>query len=463
MQTIHLDISNKGVYSCIYAKQGDVGRKFCLIVTNNGVPYECEEALVSVWYKGDSGEGNYTDIGESSAIEIRGNKITVSMIQQMLTNPGGGVLSLSITDDDGNQIGLWNIDYCVEEKPGANSEEAKQYYDAFSKSTEQLLQAANLIASSQERIDMIIQSRNKSTAGLIYPLATENVPNGFLPCDGRECSRTEYSELFEAIGTIYGEGDGSTTFNVPDLQTRVPVGVGDGYDLGDDGGEEKHTLSVEELPSYSISIPGRLNSTSGGSGAFEYSGNWQAETTYNIESGGSGQAHNIMQPYTVVNYIISTGKEIEYVVAGGGVVSNFVSVDGQTFRQTFEEHDLIAGTLYLITSDEWLEGPNKGDIVLATGDSSYAFQVNIIGEKGEKGDPGTGGGGSSVVFGYGVPNDETEGELGTFYFDEYERELYMCIDIWAEGEKVWHKISVDEDEIVQKVLAALPSAEEVGF
>lgn len=76
---------------------------------------------------------------------------------------------------------------------------------------------------------------------------------------------------------------------------------------------------------------------------------------------------------------------------------------------------------------------------------------------------GSGGGGSSVVFGYGAPDDDTECKLGSFYFDKGDRELYLYYDFGAYGEKYWAKISVDEDKIVQKVLAALPSAEEVGF
>ena len=73
------------------------------------------------------------------------------------------------------------------------------------------------------------------------------------------------------------------------------------------------------------------------------------------------------------------------------------------------------------------------------------------------------GGGTSVIFGDGAPKEDTAGEKGTFYYDIYMGELYLCHDHGAYGENYWRKISVDEDEIVQKVLAALPSAEEVGF
>ena len=57
------------------------------------------------------------------------------------------------------------------------------------------------------------------------------LPRGFLDCDGAEVSRTTYDRLYARIGTIFGEGDGSTTFNLPDLRGRVPMGSGQGAGL----------------------------------------------------------------------------------------------------------------------------------------------------------------------------------------------------------------------------------------
>ena len=132
MQTIYLDISNKGVIPKIHAKQGDVGRKFLVMVTDSGVPYTLEnDSLISVWYEGASGEGNYSTIGEKSAFSVSGNKIIVEMVTQMLTNSGNGVLSLVITDKSGYQIGMWNIEYETEAVPGMDSPFADQYYTAF--------------------------------------------------------------------------------------------------------------------------------------------------------------------------------------------------------------------------------------------------------------------------------------------------------------------------------------------
>lgn len=67
---------------------------------------------------------------------------------------------------------------------------------------------------------------SNAVIGTIVPYAGTTAPYGYLMCDGSEVSRTQYYQLFNVIGTTYGEGDGSTTFKVPDLRESVPVGVG---------------------------------------------------------------------------------------------------------------------------------------------------------------------------------------------------------------------------------------------
>ena len=158
--------------------------------------------------------------------------------------------------------------------------------------------------SVAEQIDSIL-SNYTNKAGFIYPLATNSVPDGFLLCDGSAYLRKDYPELFAAIGTVYGAGDGSTTFNVPNLSTRVPVGTGTGYELGATGGEATHKLTVDEIPRHSHTFDRAGIDTDtdwiGGAGTAKI----VSDTTSSI---GSDQPHNNMQPYTVVNYIIATGK-----------------------------------------------------------------------------------------------------------------------------------------------------------
>lgn len=104
--------------------------------------------------------------------------------------------------------------------------------------------------------------------GTVLAFAGKTPPGGFLLCDGSAVDRKKYGPLFNAIGTTYGDGDGSTTFNLPDLRGRSVFGkddmngttaagrltaAGSGVDgttLGAAGGTEKHTLTAAELPSH---------------------------------------------------------------------------------------------------------------------------------------------------------------------------------------------------------------------
>lgn len=81
-----------------------------------------------------------------------------------------------------------------------------------------------------------------------------SVPDGFLACDGSAISRNEYRRLFAAIGTTYGNGDGATTFNLPDLTGRFVVGSGGGYVAGETGGEEQVTLQQADMPTHAHTV-----------------------------------------------------------------------------------------------------------------------------------------------------------------------------------------------------------------
>lgn len=141
----------------------------------------------------------------------------------------------------------------------------------------------------------------KQKAGFIYPLASANVPEGFLLCDGAEYLREEYPELFTAIGTIYGSGDGVSTFNIPNLQTRVPIGMGDGYELGNVGGEETHTLTINEIPAHThkltvVNPEGNIGSKS--TDQIQYGYDYNNNTYYTndnaMTSTGGSKSHNNM-------------------------------------------------------------------------------------------------------------------------------------------------------------------------
>lgn len=91
--------------------------------------------------------------------------------------------------------------------------------------------------------------------GSITPYTKSNIPEGFLVCDGSEVSRNDYSDLFAVIGTTYGSGDGSSTFNLPSLGGRVVIGSSQNHAIGASGGEETHTLITDEIPSHTHTVP----------------------------------------------------------------------------------------------------------------------------------------------------------------------------------------------------------------
>src|SRR5690606_20957810 len=85
----------------------------------------------------------------------------------------------------------------------------------------------------------------------LWPAAA--APDGYLICDGSAISRTTYAAIFTVLGTTYGTGDGSSTFNLPNLKGRVPVGLDSSqteFDaLAETGGANTHTLTIAQLPS----------------------------------------------------------------------------------------------------------------------------------------------------------------------------------------------------------------------
>ena len=200
-------------------------------------------------------------------------------------------------------------------------------------------------------------------AGIVIPFAGTVAPQGCLLCDGSAVSRTTYSALFAVIGTTYGAGDGSTTFNIPDLSGRVVIGSSQSHALGTTGGSETVTLTADQLPEHSHVVPqhghgndiviktpklshtitqpaykynapkadsvrvasggttvkGARNSTAAtrstnvsvaahASVACTSSSSITPCNALNSGSYGNGSSHNNMQPYTAVNYLICTGE-----------------------------------------------------------------------------------------------------------------------------------------------------------
>ena len=199
-------------------------------------------------------------------------------------------------------------------------------------------------------------------AGIIMPFAGTVAPQGCLFCDGSAVSRTTYAALFAVIGTTYGEGDGDTTFNIPDLSGRVVIGVSNSHALGTTGGSENVTLTADQLPAHTHVVPQHghgndiviktpeLSHTITAQPMYKYnkpkSSKAYSITRYNVINGtstqtasrttnvsiadhkveldvggsispcdsfdsgsyGGNSSHNNMQPYTAINYLICTGE-----------------------------------------------------------------------------------------------------------------------------------------------------------
>lgn len=172
--------------------------------------------------------------------------------------------------------------------------------------------------------------------GIVLPWGDSTAPSGFLECDGSAVSRTTYATLFGIIGTTYGSGDGSTTFNVPDLSDRVIISKSPSFALGSTGGANSvaaagniggsagnTTISTPTLASHSH-IGSSTRNRGPGPNNPDPEGSQQTQvrspvTVYNIGNAGGGGAHShpvsanfsggtdsVLQPYSTVMYIIKT-------------------------------------------------------------------------------------------------------------------------------------------------------------
>ena len=177
-------------------------------------------------------------------------------------------------------------------------------------------------------------------SGTIVPWSDSSIPSGFLECTGQAVSRSTYATLFGIIGTTYGSGNGSTTFNVPDLQDNVAVSKSGTKNLGSTGGANTVTstgnvggstanasLSESQLASHKHTFgtiyknnpqygPKPLNFNNEGQGGRNENMTWFQNNMNNTGSGGghshnmsasfSGDATSVVQPYLTVVYIIKT-------------------------------------------------------------------------------------------------------------------------------------------------------------
>lgn len=158
--------------------------------------------------------------------------------------------------------------------------------------------------------------------GTILDFAGTAAPSGYLMCFGQAVDRTTYADLFDVIGTVWGVGDGSTTFNVPDLRGRIGAGKDDmggtaanrlttavsgvdGLTIGAVGGAQSHTLTISQIPAHDHTYQdwGAPGSNPGWD-TLNNPVQWNQMRTTSQTGGGS--PHNNVQPTAVILKIIKT-------------------------------------------------------------------------------------------------------------------------------------------------------------
>ena len=180
-----------------------------------------------------------------------------------------------------------------------------------------------LVNENFDKIDAAL-----SVTGAVQLYAGSTAPSGWLICNGQAVSRTTYAALFAVIGTTYGAGNGSTTFNIPNLVNKTVRGSNS---LGKTGGSDTVTLSTANMPAHTHGA-GSLSIASSGAHAHVFTttnnlgGNYVCRgggtNTANITatsggahthtvsgstaSTGSGSAVTVTNPYVMLHYIIKT-------------------------------------------------------------------------------------------------------------------------------------------------------------
>lgn len=204
--------------------------------------------------------------------------------------------------------------------------------------------------------------------GSIMPYPKATAPENWLICDGSAISRTDYSELFNAIGTTFGEGDGSTTFNLPNIKGRTIVGLNaddaDFNTIGKTIGEKTHTLTIKEMPEHNHkqSLAG---GNSGNSGKAAYS--WSVPANQYLYTGddlagktGGSQPHNNIQPSFVAAYIIKAKQSAGLVATVVNSLESTSATDALSAKQGKELNEKITRNSTYSTEEQavgtWIDG-----------------------------------------------------------------------------------------------------------
>lgn len=192
--------------------------------------------------------------------------------------------------------------------------------DGITASTTELNYVDGVTSAIQTQIDTLTSNLSSAVpTGTVSMFAGSSAPTGYLLCDGSSFSSGTYSALASVLGDTYGTHSGSTYY-LPNLKGKVAVGKDSSqteFDtLGETGGEKTHALTESEMPRHNHGVnPAMIvGGGSGGINAYAPTGNSPSANVTTYYTGGSGSdqsasngvAHNNLQPYIVLNYIIKT-------------------------------------------------------------------------------------------------------------------------------------------------------------
>ena len=137
-------------------------------------------------------------------------------------------------------------------------------------------------------------------------------PKGWTFCNGQLLPINQNQALFSILGTTYG-GDGRVNFALPNLQARLPIHVGNGFTLGQTGGEVAHTLSLNEMPAHNHVLQGVAqngdtpipSALANGNNLYSSAAPNSTLTPGSLANSGGSQPHTNESPYLVLNFIIA--------------------------------------------------------------------------------------------------------------------------------------------------------------
>jgi microcystin-dependent protein len=209
--------------------------------------------------------------------------------------------------------------------------------------------------------------------GMIVNFSGDNAPNGWLICDGREISKTTYSDLFDVIGTKYGSASNSNNFKLPDLGERIPSGFKSGTNsLGNTGGNSSITLTTGQLPSHThtgtiasdgshthtgtsdsnglhshtITDPGHTHSQTTVNDDFNNSGT--SPPGFSADSAGSRTWNNISNAYTGISINQDGAHTHTFTTASNGSHSHSISISNSGNGESIDIRNKFIVLNYII-------------------------------------------------------------------------------------------------------------------